>query len=102
MGPPPPPYPPPGIVGLPPPGMMGPPPTSGLIGPPPPTSMMGPPPPMPRSNPPRSSDPMAYLDANPDPELYQHPQEPKPPVPSYSKAVRLELHKRMQNQDQLP
>ena len=36
------------------------------------------------------------LDANPDPA-------PSPaPVPSYSKAVRLELHKRMQNQELLP
>ena len=37
------------------------------------------------------------LDANPEPA-----PPPAATVPSYSKAVRLELHKRMQNQDLLP
>merc|ERR1719323_2736078 len=76
------------------------------MGPPPP--MMGPPPPMigplpPGQQPPRPPhDPMAFLDANPEPEQPQEPPEPQPSVPSYSKAVRMELHRRMQNQDHLP
>merc|ERR1712025_1397688 len=97
MGPPPPPgmmMPPP----FPPPGLIGP--SQVSVGPPPPQGMMGPSP-QGLIGPP--SDPMAYLDANPDPELYQPPPpEPKPPAASYSKAIRLELHKRMQNQDTLP
>merc|ERR1712048_658343 len=78
---------------------MGPPPQV-PVGPPPPPGIMGPSP-QGLIGPP--SDPMAFLDANPDPELYQPPPPgPKPPAASYSKAVRLELHKRMQNQDTLP
>merc|ERR1719350_1504723 len=86
------------------PSMMGPPPPMG-----PPPSMMGPPPPMigplpPGQQPPRPHhDPMAFLDANPEPEQPQEPPQPQqPPAPSYSKAVRMELHRRMQSQDHLP
>ena len=104
----PPPMPPPGMMNTPPPfPMMGPPPPMpSMMGPPPP--MMGPPPPMigpmpTGQQPPRPPhDPMAFLDANPEPEQPQEPPEPQPSVPSYSKAVRMELHRRMQNQDHLP
>merc|ERR1719270_1617500 len=96
----PPPFPPPGMMGPPPQVSVGPPPPPGMMGPPATPGMMGHPPPG-LIGPP--SDPMAFLDANPDPELYQPPPpEPKPPAASYSKAIRLELHKRMQNQDTLP
>ena len=104
----PPPGPPPGMMNtLPPFPMMGPPPPMpSMMGPPPP--MMGPPPPMigpmpPGQQPPRPHhDPMAFLDANPEQEQPQEPPEAQPSVPSYSKAVRMELHRRMQNQDHLP
>ena len=100
--------PPPGMMGTPPPfpppgPMMGPPPPMG-----PPTSMMGPPPPMigplpPGQHPPRPHhDPMAFLDSNPEPERPSEPAQMQPPAPSYSKAVRMELHRRMQSQDHLP
>ena len=108
MGPPRMPFPPPrpGMMGPPasfPPGMMGPPPSMmgprasfppGMMGPPAPPSG---PPPLPPGPGPRPVDPMSMLDANPEPA-----PPPAATVPSYSKAVRLELHKRMQNQDLLP
>ena len=57
------------------------------------------------SGPPSKFDPMAALDANPEPQQkqqnYQQQHQPQQSQ-SYSKAVRLELHKRMQNQDQMP
>merc|ERR1719410_1077289 len=57
---------------------------------------MGPPPPWPRP----PGNPMAMLDAAPEPEPPQQDQQPPPAsAASYSRAVRLELHKRMQSQD---
>ena len=90
------PFPPPRVAG---PGLMSRPPPApfpgGLMGPPAPPPAF---PPLPRGPPPaaRPVDPMSMLDASPDP-----PPAPST-VPSYSKAVRLELHKRMQNQEMLP
>merc|ERR1719273_1782596 len=73
--------------------MMGPPPPMGpMIGPLPPGQQHHRPP----------HDPMAFLDANPEPEQPQEPPQPRAPAPSYSKAIRMELHKRMQSQDHLP
>ena len=99
MGPPRMPFPPP----VRPPGglMTGPPPPfppAGLMGPPaPPSAGLFYPPPLPRGPPPRPVDPMSMLDARPEPD-----PGPAPTGPSYSRAVRLELHKRMQNQETLP
>merc|ERR1712130_698371 len=49
---------------------------------------------------------MAALDANPEPQPHNqqpyHQQNQPQQSQSYSQAVRLELHKRIQNQDQLP
>eukprot|EP00092_Neocalanus_flemingeri_P004406 GFUD01004739.1.p1 GENE.GFUD01004739.1~~GFUD01004739.1.p1 ORF type:complete len:661 (+),score=257.13 GFUD01004739.1:92-2074(+) len=80
--------------------------------PPPGTQPPNPPPGTQPLNPPPKIDPMAMLDANPeptpsfiqdttpDPSLFN--ATPKPTPPSYSKCVRMELHQRMKNQDFLP
>ena len=99
MGPPRMPFPPPRAPG----GMMGPPPPF------PPGGMMGPPrpppphpgsfyPPLPPGPPPRpGADPMSMLDAAPEPGPAPPPAPSSATTATYSRAVRLELHKRMQN-----
>merc|ERR1719186_1283205 len=81
---------------------------------PPPMYYATPPPPLgvQPPNPPTKLDPMAMLDAKPDPtpsfiqDNIPDPTllkaSPKPTPPSYSKCVRMELHQRMKNQDFLP
>jgi len=71
-----------------------------------------PPPGVVPSHPPPKLDPMAELNSNPesnnsfvldstpDPSLLKPPVQATPPT--YSKCVRMELHKRMKNQDFLP
>jgi len=102
--------------GYPPPNMQFPFPPPGP-GPYPPFYASPPPPPpgVRPPNPPPNLDPMAVLDASssnsasftedltPDPSLLKPSIQPPPSQgPSYSKCVRMELHKRMKDQDFLP
>jgi len=92
---------PPGLMPRPP-GLMPRPPGlfpghAGMMGPPAPP--FGPPP-LPGGPPGRPLDPMSMLEANPEaPPAPPAPTTSTAALPSYSKAVRLELHKRMQSQD---
>ena len=96
------------IWGYPPPSVQYPPPGSC----PPPIYFPTPPPGVQPSKAPPKLDPMAMLNANPDPTpsfIQDTTPDPsllettaKPAPPSYSRCVRMELHKRMKNQDFLP